>query len=98
MSEQVIPHLLITQFLNKELENKEDYTICVQAVNGEWTSGFSESQTVTPRADKKPDAPDALTLKSEYKSITASWKAPEDNAADTYTVYYKKRPIPHGSQ
>ena len=63
----------------------------MQAVNGEWTSGFSESQTVTPRADKKPDAPDALTLKSEYKSITASWKAPEDNAADTYTVYYKKK-------
>ena len=83
--------LAITQFLNKELENKEDYTVCVQAVNGEWTSGFSESQTVTPKADKKPDAPDALTLKSEYKSITASWKAPEDNAADTYTIYYKKK-------
>ena len=29
--------LAITQFLNKELENKEDYTVCVQAVNGEWT-------------------------------------------------------------
>lgn len=81
----------ITQFLNEELENKQEYLVCVQAVNGEWSSGFSASQTAVPKAQTKPDAPDALSLKSEYKSITASWKAPDDNAADYYTIYYKKK-------
>lgn len=81
----------ITQFQKKELENKQAYTICVQAVNGSWSSGFSEEVTVIPKADTRPDAPDALVLKPEYKSITAYWKAPKDNAADSYTVYFKKK-------
>lgn len=83
--------LTITNFLNQKLENKKEYTVCVQSVNGDWKSGFGEIRKVTPKADEKPDAPDSLTLKAEYRSITASWKEPKDDTADTYTIYYKKK-------
>lgn len=83
--------MTITQFFNKKLENKKEYTIAVRSVNGDWRSDFSESYTVIPKATTKPDKPDSLKLKGVFKGIEASWNAPKDNAADYYTLYYKKK-------
>ncbi len=83
--------MTITQFLNKKLENKKEYTIAVRSINGDWKSDFSESYTVIPKATTKPDKPNSLKLKGVFKGIEASWNAPKDNAADYYTLYYKKR-------
>lgn len=80
----------ITNFRNKSLENKKTYTIAVQSVNGEWKSGYNTTYTATPKYDSIPDAPDSLTLNSDYRMIRASWTAPKDNAADSYNLYYKK--------
>lgn len=81
----------ISNFRNKSLENKRTYTIAVQSVNGEWKSGYNTTYTATPKYDSIPDAPDSLTLGSDYRMISASWTAPKDNAADRYTLYYKKK-------
>ena len=81
----------ITMFRNKSLENKKTYTIAVQSVNGDWKSGYEQTYTATPRYDSIPDAPDSLKLESNYKTIYASWKAPKDDAADSYTLYYKTK-------
>jgi len=50
--------LKVTSFNEKKLVNKEQYTAKVQSVNGTWKSGYSESVTAVPKADKKPDAPE----------------------------------------
>ena len=83
--------LEITMFRNKSLENKKTYTIAVRSVNGDWNSGYEQTYTATPKYDTIPDAPDSLKLTSDYKIIHASWAAPKDNAADSYTLYYKKQ-------
>ena len=76
-------------FRNKSLENKKTYTIAVQSVNGDWKSGYEQTYTATPRYDSIPDAPDSLQLQSDYRIIRASWKAPKDEAADSYNLYYR---------
>lgn len=81
----------ITMFRNKSLENKKTYTIAVQSVNGDWKSGYEQTYSATPRYDSIPDAPDSLKLSSDYRQIHASWNAPKDNSADSYTLYYKKQ-------
>lgn len=81
----------ITMFRNKSLENKKTYTIAVQSVNGDWKSGYEQTYTATPRYDSIPDAPDSLQLQSDYRIIRASWKAPKDEAADSYNLYYRKK-------
>lgn len=83
--------LEITKFRNKSLENKKTYTIAVRSVNGEWNSGYEQTYQATPKYDTIPDAPDSLKLTSDYRIIHASWAAPKDNAADSYTLYYKKQ-------
>lgn len=83
--------LEITMFRNKSLENKKTYTIAVRSVNGDWNSGYEQTYTATPKYDTIPDAPDSLKLTSDYRIIHASWTAPKDNAADSYTLYYKKQ-------
>ena len=81
----------VANFRNKSLENKKTYTISVQAVNGDWKSGYHTTYTATPKYDSIPDAPDSLTLSGDYRIIRASWKAPKDDAADSYTLYYQKK-------
>lgn len=81
----------ITMFRNQSLENKKTYTIAVQSVNGEWKSGYEQTYEATPKYDSIPDAPDSLKLESDYRLVRASWKAPKDDAADSYNLYYKKK-------
>lgn len=81
--------LSVTTFGGAKLENGTQYTVSVQSVNGEWRSGYSESITVTPKADKIPAAPDGLTLTGRFQRIDASWLSSKD--ADSYNVYYRKQ-------
>jgi len=80
--------LEVALFNGDELVNKTVYTIRVQSVNGEWKSGYSEEVTVIPFTTNKPPAPDNLTLKGGYRTITAGWKKMEDT--DSYNLFYKK--------
>lgn len=81
----------ISQFGGKKLENKTTYTLKVRSINGDWKSGYSQEVTATPRVDTIPDAPDSVQVTGKYKALEIRWKAPKDNAADTYTLYYKKK-------
>ncbi|MDE6592650.1 MAG: fibronectin type III domain-containing protein [Oscillospiraceae bacterium] len=81
--------LKVSTFNGKELANGEEYTAAVQSVNGAWQSGYSSPVTVVPKASKKPDRPDGLSVSGSYRSIRASWKKAKD--ADWYNVYYKLR-------
>ena len=78
----------VTTFNNDDLINKQEYKVSVQSVNGEWRSGYSEEVTVVPFTTEKPAAPDNLSVKGGYRSISASWKKMEDT--DSYNLYYKK--------
>lgn len=78
----------IKQFAKDKLVNKKDYTVRVRSLNGEWKSGFSDSVTVVPKADKVPDRPDNVSVTGGYRSIQVSWKAVKD--ADSYNVFYKE--------
>lgn len=78
----------VISFANDKLENKKDYTVSVQSVNGEWKSGYSDTITVTPRTDKKPDRVDNVTASGGYQAINVNWKKMEDT--DSYHVFYKE--------
>lgn len=80
--------LSVTTFGGKKLQNNTHYTVQVQSVNGEWRSGYGAAVDVTPKADKLPPAPDALTLNGRFQRIEASWANMKDT--DTYNVYYRK--------
>lgn len=82
--------ITISQFGNEKLKNKQTYTLRVRSVNGDWKSQFSEAVSATPQYDSRPDAPDKLTLKADYRKISVSWQAPKDDSADEYTLYYRK--------
>ncbi|MCI8401943.1 MAG: carbohydrate-binding protein [Lachnospiraceae bacterium] len=77
----------ITQFQNDKLKNNEEYIVCVQSVNGDWRSGYSDPVRVVPKTDKVPDAPAGVQAEGAFQSIRVSWKADED--ADTCNLYYK---------
>lgn len=81
--------ITISQFGNDSLKNKQTYILRVRSINGDWTSQFSEAVSAIPKYDSKPDAPDKLALKVDYKKISVSWQAPKDDSADEYTLYYR---------
>ena len=81
--------LTVTTFGGEKLTNGTEYTVSVQSVNGEWRSGYSDTITVVPKADKLPTAPDALRLTGRFQRIEASWAAAKD--ADSYNVYYRRQ-------
>lgn len=80
--------LTVTTFGGQKLKNGTTYTAQVQSLNGEWRSGYGETVSVTPKADKLPPAPDGLTLTGRFQRIEAAWDSMKDT--DTYTVYYRK--------
>ena len=82
--------IVLKQFGNEKSKNKKTYTLRVRAINGDWKSQLSEAVSATPKYNTIPDAPDKLTLKADYRKITATWQAPKDDSADEYTLYYKK--------
>lgn len=77
------------QYGNKgKVENNHTYTVKVQSTNGAWRSGWSNAITVTPKAEKKPAAPESVRVTGAYKTLSVSWKAMEDT--DYYFVSYRK--------
>lgn len=79
--------LNVTSFGNEKLKNKEVYKVRVQSVNGEWSSGYSDTADAVPAADKAPDAPENVSVKGGYRLLDISWKKMEDT--DYYTLYYR---------
>lgn len=81
--------LQVTTFGGKGLVNRTEYTVRVQSVNGTWRSGYGEAVTVVPKADKRPDRPDNVSARGQYRGITVSWKKAKD--AVSYHLYYKEK-------
>ena len=79
--------MMITSFAEKKLVNNTEYTVRVQSINGEWSSGYSEAIVVRPMASKVPFAPDSVKVEGAYRALNVSWKAMEDT--DSYSVYYR---------
>lgn len=82
--------LHIVSFQNDKLNNKQEYTLKVQSLNGEWKSGFGEEVKAIPMADTVPAAPDNLSIEELYRALDIRWKESKDQAADTYNLYYKE--------
>lgn len=82
--------LHIVSFRNDKLNNKQEYTLKVQSLNGEWKSGFGEAVTATPKVDTVPAAPDNLKVEELYRALEIRWKESKDHGADTYNLYYKE--------
>ena len=81
--------LKVTSFNEKKLVNKEQYTAKVQSVNGTWKSGYSESVTAVPKADKKPDAPENVKAVGKYKRVEVSWKNMKNT--EFYNLFYREK-------
>lgn len=81
--------LLVDSLNGSKLVNGQDYTVRVQSLNGEWSSGYCEPITVKPVVEKKPAAPDNLEASGGYRSISLHWKDMDDT--DSYTVLYRKK-------
>lgn len=83
-----VNQLTVTRFDGEKLENGTEYTVKVQSVNGEWSSGYGEAVKVVPKVDELPPAPDGLRLTGRFQRIEASWDKMKDT--DTYNLYYRK--------
>ena len=81
--------LLVDSLNGSKLVNGKDYTVQVQSLNGEWSSGYCEPITVKPVVEKMPAAPDNLEATGGYRSISLHWKDMDDT--DSYTVLYRKK-------
>lgn len=77
----------ISAIRNQSLKNYETYTVKVRSVNGDWSSQWSEEQSVQIIPQKKPAPPDYVHTEPGYSSITVTWKDMDDSAG--YMVYYK---------
>ncbi len=73
---------------NKDLINGNSYTVRVQSVNGEWKSGYGKPVTVTPMAEKVPDAPESIVISSGYQMLNVSWKSMKNT--DSYSLFYRE--------
>ena len=80
--------LVVSSLGGAKLVNNTEYTIRIRSINGEWSSPYSNSITVTPKATKVPPAPDGVEATGAYRAINVSWKDMDDT--DTYTVLYRK--------
>lgn len=80
----------ISSFQNDKLNNKQEYILKVQSLNGEWKSGFGEAVVAIPKVDTVPAAPDNLSVEELYRALEIRWKESKDQGADTYNLYYKE--------
>lgn len=80
--------LFVKSFQQDELVNKKEYVVKVRSINGDWRSPYSESVVAVPKADKKPDAPDNVSVTGKYRSLAVTWKDMDDT--DSYNVFYRE--------
>ncbi|MEG0377649.1 MAG: fibronectin type III domain-containing protein, partial [Eubacterium sp.] len=71
----------------KELDNFTEYTIMVQALNGDWRSGYSAPVKAIPVPAAVPEKPEGINLAGGYKQITVSWEKQKNSTG--YNVYYR---------
>ena len=76
-----------TAINDQNLINNEPYTVKVRSVNVDWKSEWSDTLTVTPKAETVPPAPDNLSAVGGYRSIQIKWKDMDDT--DSYNLYCK---------
>lgn len=81
--------LEVKSFKEDKIKNGTKFSVKVQSLNGEWRSGYSEAISVTPKADKVPDAPENINIVGAYKALNVSWKDMEDT--ENYVIYYRKK-------
>ncbi len=81
--------LTVTNFNKDDVRNYTAYTVRVQSVNGDWTSGWSGAVTVTPVPNSAPDKPDNVKAEGGYQTVAVSWKNMKDTAS--YDLYYKEQ-------
>lgn len=78
----------VRQFQGGKLKNDTVYEVQVQSLNGEWKSGYSGVCAVTPKADRKPPAPEGIQVTGGYRYLDVRWKNMEDT--DSYRLFYKE--------
>ncbi len=83
----VIFQTTFNNFTIEDLKNYKTYKIAVQAVNGEWESGFGEEVTASPKFNGLPPSPDMVNVKSDYSALNLSWNDMNDTLS--YYVYYR---------
>ena len=76
------------KFTIEDLKNYQTYKIYVQAVNGEWKTGWSTEYTGMPTTKVKPPKPDDVSATGTFSGIDFKWKDMDDTL--TYNLYYKK--------
>lgn len=81
--------LKVDAFENAELVNGESYEVRVQAVNGNWRSGYGAAVIAIPVVSGVPDAPDYVKAIGGLRKINVSWKDMEDT--DSYFVYWRTK-------
>lgn len=81
--------ITLTSFNGGKIKNYTTYKVSVQSVNGNWSSGYCNSENVTPKPNKRPDKPDGVSATGKHLSIQVKWKKLND--IRTYNVYYRKR-------
>ena len=77
-----------TTFTIEDLKNYKQYKIQVQSANQEWRSGWSTEVTASPKANRRPPAPDMVKGTATFGGITYSWKDMDDTTS--YNLYYRK--------
>lgn len=80
--------LKVSSYNQDKIKNGTTFEVKVQSINGEWQSGYGKIVKVTPEPNKRPDAPDNVSVTGAYKSLNVTWKDMEDT--DTYSVYYRE--------
>ncbi len=80
--------LKVSSYNQDKIKNGTKFEVKVQSINGEWKSGYCKVIYVTPEPNKRPDAPDNVSVTGAYKSLNVTWKDMEDT--DTYSVYYRE--------
>lgn len=81
--------LLVEMFNGKKLENYKEYSVQIRSINGNWKSPLSNIYKAVPKPEKKPDAPDNVTVAEAFKSLNVSWKKMDNTVS--YSVYYKEK-------
>ncbi|WP_051539988.1 M60 family metallopeptidase [Clostridium ihumii] len=72
----------------EKLNNFSNYTLSVQSLNEEWSSGYSDGVIGTPVPTEKPAPPEGINAEGKYREVALSWS--KNKKAEGYNLYYKK--------
>ena len=78
-----------TSLTLEELKNYVEYSVTVQAMNGEWKSAPSNEIAFIPTPTRLPPAPEGVSATSVSGGINLSFQKMKDTL--TYNIYYRKK-------